>query len=242
MSQLLAEGAKVSVATLPADAGVATHFPADADVIEFLGDLSDPAFCESVVKGTKEKFGTVELLVNNAFSFNATGMDSTREDWDRIMQCGPGAFAQMTQLVAKDLITAGKRGSIVNMSSISAHIAQPNRWTYNAAKGAVNQLTKCAAMDLASAGIRVNCVEPGWIWTREVQKAADNDRAKWEPVWGQYHMLGRLGETHEVAQAVCFLLSEDASFITGANLPVDGGYLSLGPEGMGADAKFAGSD
>jgi len=130
---------------------------------------------------------------------------------------------------------------VVNMSSISAHIAQPNRWTYNAAKGAVVQLTKCMAMDLAPE-IRVNTVSPAWIWTREVDKAAGNDRGKWGPVWGKFHLLRRLGEVEEVASAVAFLLSGDASFITGTDLFVDGGYLAMGSEGLGEQSSFAGSD
>ena len=88
-------------------------------------------------------------------------------------------------------------GSIVNLSSISAHIAQPSRWTYNAAKGAVNQLTRCMALDLSPDNIRVNTVSPGWIWTREVDKAAGYDRAKWGPIWGKFHMLRRLGEVED---------------------------------------------
>jgi NAD(P)-dependent dehydrogenase (short-subunit alcohol dehydrogenase family) len=135
-------------------------------------------------------------------------------------------------------------GSIVNMSSISAHIAQINRWTYNAAKGAVNQLTKCTALDYAKFGIRVNSVSPAWIWTREVQKAADlagGGKEKWAPVWGEYHMLERCAEPVEVAGPVLFLLSDDASFITGTDLPIDGGYLAMGPEGIGKTTVNAGS-
>lgn len=89
------------------------------------------------------------------------------------------------------------RGAIVNVSSISGFIAQTIRWTYSCAEGAVNQLTRCAALDLAPFGIRVNSISPGWIWTREVAKAADQDRARYEPIWGAYHMLGRLGEPIE---------------------------------------------
>ena len=132
-------------------------------------------------------------------------------------------------------------GAIVNVSSISARIAQPDRWTYNSAKGAVQNLTRCMALDLAPYGIRVNSVSPGWIWTREVEKAAGGNRAKWEPVWGDFHILRRLGETVEVAAAILFLLSPDASFITGADLPVDGGYQALGSEGLGNASQFAGS-
>lgn len=90
----------------------------------------------------------MDHLVNNAFSFNATGMDSQRKDWELIMAVGPVAYARMTQHVANNIVERKGTGSVVNVSSISAHIAQPNRWTYNAAKGAVHQLTKCSALDL----------------------------------------------------------------------------------------------
>lgn len=129
----------------------------------------------------------------------------------------------------------------MNISSVSAHVAQPNRWTYNACKGAIITLTKCQALDLAPYGIRVNAVSPGWIWTPEVAKAANGDRARWEPIWGRYHMLRRLGEAREVARAILFLCSDDASFITAAELAVDGGYLGMGSEGLGETSAFAGS-
>jgi NAD(P)-dependent dehydrogenase (short-subunit alcohol dehydrogenase family) len=131
--------------------------------------------------------------------------------------------------------------AIVNLASISGHIAQPNRWTYNASKGAILAMTKCQALDLSVHGIRVNAISPGWIWTPEVQKAADGDREKWEPVWGRYHMLRRLGEPREVARAILFLCSDAAGFITGAELPVDGGYLAMGSEGLGETSSFAGT-
>ena len=81
----------------------------------------------------------------------------------------------------------------------------------------------------------------GWIGTREMDKAAGGDRAAYEPVWGQFHMLARMGPPVEIAGPVLFLLSDDASFITGTDLPVDGGYNGLGPEGLGQNTKIAGS-
>ena len=182
----------------------------------------------------------VDLLVNNAFSFVAKGADAERSDWERTFQVGPIAYATMAARCAGPMKAAGG-GAVVNVSSISARIAQPGRWTYNSAKGAVANLTRCMALDLAPSGIRVNSVSPGWIWTREVAKAAQGDRDKWEPLWGDFHILRRLGEPVEVAAAILFLLSEDSAFITGADLPVDGGYQALGSEGLGTASQFAGS-
>jgi NAD(P)-dependent dehydrogenase (short-subunit alcohol dehydrogenase family) len=204
------------------------------------GDMAKEQVCRDVVAATAKKFGKINFLLNNAFSFISKGPDATREDWLRSLEVGPIAFALMASLVAPHMSEQGG-GSIVNVSSISAFIAQPNRWTYNSAKGAVNTLTKCMALDLAPQGIRVNSVSPGWIWTREVLKAAAGDRDKWTPVWGQYHMLERLGEPSEVAAVILFLLSDDASFVNGTDLAVDGGYAALGPEGLGRTSKFAGS-
>ena len=205
------------------------------------GDIADEEACRTAVDEAVGKWGKVDFLVNNAFSFITKGMDAQRDDWQRMMAVGPIGYATLGQWAAKSMQQHGG-GAIVNISSISGHIAQPNRWTYNAAKGAVNQLTRCMAMDLAPWNIRVNTVSPGWIWTREVQKAADGDREKWEPIWGKYHMLRRLGDVPEVADAVMFLCSDNASFITAAELPVDGGYLGMGPEGLGETSSFAGSD
>ncbi|WNJ18449.1 SDR family oxidoreductase [Pontibacter sp. G13] len=204
------------------------------------GDMQDEAFCEAQVQFAVEKMGGLDFLINNAFSFVAAGLQANRAEWIRSMTVGPMGFAKMIQEVSGPMQAAGG-GAIVNISSISGHIAQPGRWTYNAAKGAVGQITRCAALDLAPMGIRVNAVSPGWIWTREVLKAADYDQAKYEPIWGNYHMMRRCGRPEEVASACMFLCSDEASFITGTDLPVDGGYLGLGGEGIGADAEYAGS-
>jgi len=203
------------------------------------GDMAEEGFCKELVATAVQQWGRLDYLVNNAFSFTAKGLDATREDWERVMNVGPIAYATMAQLAQFHMRKQGA-GAIVNMSSISAHIAQPNRWTYNAAKGAVSQLTRCMAMDMAPM-VRVNTVSPGWIWTREVDKAAGYDRKKWGPIWGKFHMLGRLGTVEECAAATAFLLSDEASFITSAELMVDGGYRGMGSEGLGEASSFAGS-
>ncbi len=246
MEELCREGAKVAFTGI-SEAGVKTAEELTAqgfDVLLCRGDMADEGFCRGTVKRTLDRYGKVNHLVNNAFSFMAKGLDATREDWERVFMVGPVGYAVMVQACFESMKAEGG-GAVVNMSSISAFVAQKNRWTYNAAKGAVHTMTKCMALDLAPYGIRVNSVSPGWIWTREVQKAADADgggREKWDPVWGEYHMLGRCGDPVECAGPTLFLLSDDASFVTGTDLPIDAGYQSMGPEGLGKTASFAGSD
>ena len=110
------------------------------------------------------------------------------------------------------------------------------------AKGAIFIMTKCMALDLSTDGIRVNYINPGWVWSPEVSKAGVGGREKWEPIWGRFHMPRRLCETSEVASAICFLLSQDASYITSTDLTVDGGYTSMSAEGFGEKTTFAGTD
>jgi NAD(P)-dependent dehydrogenase (short-subunit alcohol dehydrogenase family) len=246
VEELCKEGAKVAFSGIStAGHALAQELAAHGrDVLFLQGDMEDETVCRELVAATLAQFGRVDMLVNNAFSFTAKALEATASDWSRSYFVGPVGYARMIQNVVKPMQAVGG-GAIVNVGSISGHIAQKSRWTYNMAKGAVRQLTKCAALDLAGYGIRVNGVSPAWIWTREVDKAADMDgggREKWGPVWGEYHMLRRLGEVVECARPILFLLSDDASFITGTDLPIDGGYLSMGPEGLGQTAVIAGSN
>ncbi|KAJ57021.1 hypothetical protein ACMU_00585 [Actibacterium mucosum KCTC 23349] len=238
VEQLCLEGAQVVFSDLSAEDGEARASAlsqAGHDVRFIQGDMGDEAFCAALVDGAVQAYGRVDLLVNNAFAFVAASLEAKTSEWQTSYFVGPVGFARMIQNATPHMAKAGG-GAVVNIGSISGHIAQKDRWTYNMSKGAVDQLTKCAALDVAEHGIRVNSISPGWIWSREVLNAANADgggREKYEPIWGAYHMLRRCGETVEVARATLFLLSDDASFITGTDLPVDGGYLSMGPEGIG---------
>lgn len=208
------------------------------------GDMADEGFCQAAIAETIARYGELHYLVNNAFAFTAQSVKASTKDWMRSFSAGPLAYARMVQHAYPHMKAAGG-GAIVNISSISAHIAQKDRWTYNTSKGAVEQLTKCQALDLAPYNIRVNSIAPAWTWTNETYKAADmggGGREKWEPIWAKYHMLNRMADPIEIARPTLFLLSDDASFITGSMLPVDGGYLSMGPEGLGETAVVAGSD
>ncbi len=203
-------------------------------------DVSEADACREAVQAFAAQQGRLDYLVNSAVSFISKGVEATTQDWDRSLGVNVRGNAHMAQ-ACHPLMKATGGGAIVNISSISGHIAQPDRWTYNACKGAILMLTRCQALDFAPDRIRVNTVSPGWTWTPEVARAAQGDREKWEPIWSRFSMLQRLGEAREIARAILFLCSDDASFITGAELPVDGGYLGLGSEGLGEHSAFAGT-
>lgn len=203
-----------------------------------IADVADRSMIGAVLDSCAAAHGRLDAVVNCAVSFIARGLDVTEPDWDLALRVNVQGISNVVQ-AAHPLLAATDGAAVVNTASISAHVAQPSRWTYNATKGAIVSLTRCMAMDLAPDGIRVNTVSPGWIWTPEVSRAADGDRTRWEPVWGRFHLMRRLGEPEEVAAAIAFLCSSDASFITGAELAVDGGYMAMGPEGLGESSTFA---
>jgi len=197
-------------------------------------DTSKEEDCIRTVETTAEKFGRIDYLVNNAFPFGSTRRDLDNELWYRSFIGGPLAYAQMMQLVAPHMIKVGG-GSIVNVSSISGHITQGGRWTYNTMKGIVGQLSNSAAKDFARDNIRVNLMSPAHIWTRQTK----NDFNHPDPnevrdsirYTAKGYMLNRGGEPVECAAATLFLLSDDASYITGSEFMVDAGFLTLGSQG-----------
>jgi NAD(P)-dependent dehydrogenase (short-subunit alcohol dehydrogenase family) len=218
----LNEPALALVAARISDAGGMFH--------AVVGDIAEAEGREQAVRVAAGDEDRIDLLVNNAAVFLLAGATATREQWMRTLDVNLYAPAA---LVSASLIALShsSRASVVNVASISAHVAQAGRWTYNAAKNGLIELTRCQALDLAPFGIRVNSVSPGWIWTETLDQAADGDRPAWEPVWGAYCPLQRCGEPDEVAEAIAFLGGPRASFITGTDLAVDGGYLAVGPEG-----------
>jgi NAD(P)-dependent dehydrogenase (short-subunit alcohol dehydrogenase family) len=210
------------------------------DRVHFIpADMEEKEVPPMLISKGRSLFGELDFLVNNAFPFTAKAMDATYEDWVHTFMAGPAAYARMIAEFSQN--RKKKEGAVVCISSISGHIAQPNRWTYNAAKGAVKQLIRCAALDLAPY-IRVNCLSPAWVKTDEVLKATPDKTWESTPqAWNEYHMLGRLQEPGEIAATAAFLLSDDACVVTGHDMDATSGYLAMGPEGLGKTASFAGS-
>lgn len=193
-------------------------------------DVADEASIRAMVAEAVRAFGRVNILVNNAAVFVLAGIDGTPEQWREILDVNVMGVALVTKHVVPEMRKAGG-GAVVNLSSISSFIAQPKFWTYNTSKAAVANLTRCMALDLAADNIRVNAVAPGVVWTRIVQRLTseagmDRAAAERDPSWGGAHMLKRMAEPREIAYAILFLASDEASFVTAENLMVDGGYTA----------------
>jgi NAD(P)-dependent dehydrogenase (short-subunit alcohol dehydrogenase family) len=178
-----------------------------------------------------EKLGKrIDILVNNAAVFVLRGIEASVDEWREILDVNVVGPA----LCAKHCVPAMRRGgggAIVNLASISSVIAQPQLLTYNATKAAMANMTRCMAMDLAADNIRVNAVGPGAVWTQIVERLTgeagmDRAAANADPEWGGAHLLKRIADPREIAWPILFLASDEASFITGSLLMVDGGYTA----------------
>ena len=232
--EFAAGGGAVAVADINQSLGekVVSQIRSDGGEAMFVNcDVADYQSATDAVAAVTQSFGSVNYLVNSAASFLAKGLDADKETWDKCLGVNVVGGFNMVKACTPAMREAGG-GSIVNLSSTSAHIAQSNRWTYSSSKGAILTITRCMAMDLACYKIRVNSVSPAWIWTPIVAEMAGGDIEKYDRIWGKFHMLKRCGQSAEVAKPILFLLSDDASFITATDLHVDGGFLGISPEGM----------
>jgi NAD(P)-dependent dehydrogenase (short-subunit alcohol dehydrogenase family) len=226
------EGASVVVAEIDEKRGRAV-----ADEIHGTGgraifvrtDVADETSIRETIARAAAEFGRIDILVNSAAVFVLKGIDATVEEWRKILDVNVMGSALMAKHVVPHLRKAGG-GAIVNLGSISSFIAQPQFVTYNTTKTAILGLTRCLALDLAPDNIRVNAVCPGAVWTPIVmeltaREGMDRKAADANPQWGAAHMIKRIADPREIASAILFLSSSDASFVTAESLMVDGGYI-----------------
>lgn len=190
----------------------------------FQVDISDEAQVRQACAGLT---GTT-ILVNCAAAFVFKSVDASREDWEKILRVNVIGTSLVTKHVVPHMKAAGG-GSIINFSSVSGFVGQPDFATYNATKFAIRGLTKCWAQDLAPFGIRVNTLAPGYIYTSAFInscKALGRDIAAEDRKASAMTLLNRQGKPEEVAAVVAFLASDDSAYLTGSDVVVDGGYLA----------------
>lgn len=234
------EGARIIVADISARKAAAT-----ADQVRQGGGLAEVVVCDvgraegarAMIEAAQGTFGRLDILFNNAGTLRPGSAPELEEaDWDLVLNTN----LKSIYLAAKfgvPVMAAGGGGVIINTASVSGLIADKGSIAYGAAKAGVINLTRCLAVDHAAEGIRANCICPGAVETPPVQwlfrDPADRERV------GQAHPLGRMAHPEEIAAVALFLASDDASFITGAAIVVDGGLTvqSLLPRVGGPPAR-----
>ncbi len=228
---LAQHGFQIAVADLDEPAGEAT-----AAQIGSLGvqsrfvrcDVSQHEQVKDLIASVVESFGRLDILINNAGYHISKSVEQTSEqEWDYIINTNLKSVFLCSKYAIPHLRKT--RGTIVNMSSMVGLVGQPNAGAYSATKGGIIAMTKGMALDLASDGIRVNCICPGWVQTPLVEdwfgQQPDPEGAR-KYIYGQ-HPLGRISTIEEIGRAALFLCSEESSSVTGVALPVDGG-VTLG--------------
>lgn len=230
--RLADEGARVALLDVSADRGrevTETLCRARHDCMFVHADISDEEQVRSAVAEIAAQMGPISLLVNNAAAFVFRSVDATAADWQRVLSVNVMGTAFCVKCVLPEMQRAGK-GAIVNLASISSFIGEPNSLTYSTTKAAILGLTRCLAVDLARWNIRVNAIAPGWVDTPQLRADIAREKMTFEQALrdsGPRHILGRFAEPAEIAAAIAFLASDDASFLTGTCLMADGGYTAL---------------
>ncbi|CAG9858679.1 unnamed protein product [Phyllotreta striolata] len=193
-------------------------------------ELTNENETKALLDKTIDHFGRLDVLVNNAGVIETGSIENTTlEQYDRMMNINVRSIYLLSMLAVPHLIKT--KGNIVNVSSVNGIRAFPGVLAYCMSKAAVDQFTRCTALDLAPKQVRVNCVNPG-VTVTNLHKRGGMNPEQYEAFIKrsqETHALGRPGQPEEVAKTIAFLASEDASFITGASLPVDGGRHAMCP-------------
>jgi len=222
------EGARVVVSDIDEKGGKETVEMIQGmkgDAIFVRADVSKPEDCEAMVAASLEQFGRLDIAFNNAGIGGEAALtgDYSVTGWQKVIDINLSGVFYCMKYEIPAMLTSGD-GAIVNMASILGKVSFENSSAYVAAKHGVVGLTKNAAVEYAKQGLRINAVGPAFIRTPLIAGIEENEQAR--DLLVSLHPLGRLGEAEEVAEAVIWLSSHKASFVTGAYYPIDGGYLA----------------
>ncbi len=229
VTALHAAGAHVVVADIDREGGEAIVAKLGHGASFLSTDITVDKDLQKLVEETADAHGGIDVVVNLACTYLDNGFATARQDWLAALDVNVVSAVAMVQAAHPHLVCS-KHAAVVNISSISSKVAQTGRWVYPVSKAAIVQLTRSMALDLASDGIRVNSVSPGWTWSKIMDNLSEGDRRKTDEVAAPFHLTHRVGDPIEVGNVVAFLVSDSASVVTGADWAADGGYSALGPE------------
>ena len=227
-TRFLEEGAQVLICDILEDRAheTAGELGELGDVQAYIGDLSKKQVCEAAVARSVEIFGGLHIVVNNAgIARWGRFLEHSEEDWDRTLDVNLKAVFLLSQQAARVMVEQGEGGVILSTASNNGHVPEPDVAAYNASKGAVVLLTKTMAIELAKYNIRANCVAPGHIGPTDLSLEGGADDAFFETLKDGIP-LGRLGKLEEVAALYAFLASDEAEFINGHSVLIDGGQIA----------------
>jgi NAD(P)-dependent dehydrogenase (short-subunit alcohol dehydrogenase family) len=190
-------------------------------------DIEQDDDIAACIAGTIARFGQLDILVNNACLYADAGLGSSRAEWLKTLNVNLVGAAIFISMAAEKMTQPG--GVIVNIGSVGGKFGAAGRALYPASKAGLHQLTRNAAVTLAPQGIRVLTVSPAWTWSPALENMAGTIEHA-DAVGGRLHPIGRVGRGRDVGNAVVFAASDMAGFITGVDIPVDGGFTILGPD------------
>lgn len=223
LQRCAAAGAKLIAADRADEDAIKAAIPEDAHSISSSLDVTDEAAVQSLVSTAVTEFGEITGLVNCAgVSGQGLAHEINRADWQKVLDINLTGTLLVCKHVIASMLNKKTQGSIVNLASVYGMTGGPGSLSYNVSKSGVLHMTRCMAADYGGVGIRINSVSPGYIETPM------SSMVKADPAFHKrfvnMHLLRRAGQPEEVAGAINFLLSDDASYITGANFAVDGGF------------------
>ena len=219
--KLLSEGANVIILDLKMDEEIINSL--GENVLYLKCDVSNEENVKNCIEEIIKKFNHIDYLVANAGIGGSASKphEVSMDEWNKVISVNQTGIFLLNKYVINEMLKSGK-GAVVNTSSMYGLVGSTTSFAYSASKGAINQMTRSLALTYARDNIRVNAIAPGYVDTPILSMVPDNIKE----AMGNELPIGRLGKDTEIANLICYLLSDDASFITGAIIPIDGGFTA----------------
>lgn len=225
---LIEKGANVVIADCVVEKGEQAQQQAEGKLLCVKTDITQDSECQHLIEKTLATFGKLDVLVNLACTYEEEASKTTRQAWLNALNVNLVSAAILSEMARPALKKS--KGNIINIGSILGAFPHIERWAYPVSKAALAHLTKTMALDYAQDNIRVNTVRFGHTWSDPFKALTGDNRAHADKACTPFNVLGRVANSEEVANVIAFVASDEASYMTGSEIVVDGGYSAMGPE------------